>query len=50
MEYAKSLRNLKTGWTLEQRKTYFQWFQKAANFKSCSRAVTGTTPCFGDAS
>jgi putative heme-binding domain-containing protein len=33
MEYALSLRNLKTGWTKEQRKTYFAWFLKAANYK-----------------
>ncbi len=33
MEYALSLRNLKTGWTPEQRKTYFAWFVKAANYK-----------------
>ncbi len=33
MEYAKSLRVLKTGWSMEQRKTYFQWYLKAANFR-----------------
>ncbi len=33
MEYALSLRNLKTGWTMEQRKTYFSWFVKAATYK-----------------
>ena len=33
MEYAKSLRMLKTGWTPAQRKEYFAWFLKAANFK-----------------
>ena len=33
MEYAKSLRMLKTGWTMEQRKTYFSWYPKAANFR-----------------
>ncbi len=27
--YAFHLRNLKTGWTLEERKTYFDWFNKA---------------------
>ena len=27
--YAFHLRNLKTGWTLEDRKTYFAWFDKA---------------------
>src|SRR5262249_57065485 len=26
MEYARSLRNLKTGWTLAQRKAFFEWF------------------------
>ncbi|HWY87248.1 MAG TPA: c-type cytochrome [Gemmataceae bacterium] len=33
MEYAMSLRNLKTGWTPEQRQTYFTWFLKAANYR-----------------
>ena len=33
MEYALSLRNLKTGWTIDQRKTYFTWFLKAANYR-----------------
>jgi putative heme-binding domain-containing protein len=33
IEYALSLRNLKSGWTMEQRKTYFTWFLKAANYK-----------------
>ncbi len=33
LEYAKSLRVLKTGWTPEQRRTYFSWFLKAAHFK-----------------
>src|SRR5579862_3339284 len=33
MEYALSLRNLKTGWTPEQRKTYFAWFLKAASYR-----------------
>jgi len=33
LEYAKSLRVLKTGWTPEQRRTYFAWFLKAAHFK-----------------
>jgi putative heme-binding domain-containing protein len=40
LEYARSLRMLKTGWTLEQRKTYFSWFLKAANFKG-GASVTG---------
>ena len=29
MEYVMTLRNLKTGWTLEQRKHYFDWFNSA---------------------
>ncbi len=33
MEYANSLRNLKSGWSLEQRKAYFAWCQKAAEYK-----------------
>ena len=33
MEYARSLRMLKSGWTPELRKEYFTWFLKAANFK-----------------
>jgi putative heme-binding domain-containing protein len=33
MEYARALRVLKTGWTPEQRKEYFTWFLKAANYK-----------------
>ena len=33
MEYAKSLRMLKTGWTPKLRQEYFKWFVKAANFK-----------------
>src|SRR5947209_14331656 len=33
MEYALSLRNLRTGWTPEERKTYFTWFLKAANYR-----------------
>jgi putative heme-binding domain-containing protein len=32
LEYAKSLRVLKTGWAPEQRRTYFSWFLKAAHF------------------
>jgi putative heme-binding domain-containing protein len=28
-QFAFTLRNLKEGWTLEQRKTYFSWFTKA---------------------
>src|SRR5439155_5996424 len=33
MEYAKSLRVLATGWTPAQRKEYFTWYLRAANFK-----------------
>jgi putative heme-binding domain-containing protein len=33
IEYAKSLRVLKTGWTMPLRKEYFTWYLKAANFK-----------------
>lgn len=33
MEYARSLRMLKTGWTPELRKQQLEWFLKAANYK-----------------
>ncbi len=33
MEYARSLRMLKTGWTPELRYEYFKWFVKAANYR-----------------
>ena len=33
MEYARSLRNLKTGWTKELLTQYFNWFLKAANYR-----------------
>jgi putative heme-binding domain-containing protein len=33
IEYARSLRMLKTGWTNETRTKYFQWFLKAASFR-----------------
>ncbi len=33
IDYARALRVLKTGWTLDQRKEYFTWFLKAANYK-----------------
>jgi putative heme-binding domain-containing protein len=33
LDLARALRVLKTGWTLEQRKAYFAWFLKAANFR-----------------
>ena len=31
--YAFVLRNVRSGWTLDQRKAYFQWFQKAQGWK-----------------
>ena len=33
MQYARSIRMLKTGWTPELRKDYFEWFLKASNYK-----------------
>jgi putative heme-binding domain-containing protein len=33
IEYARSLRMLKAGWTLPLRTTYFNWFFKAANYR-----------------
>jgi len=33
MDYARALRVLKTGWTMDERKAFFSWFLKAANFK-----------------
>ena len=33
MQYARSIRMLKTGWTPELREAYFEWFLKAANYK-----------------
>src|SRR5262249_35804037 len=30
-------RNLKAGWTLAERKAYFEWFPKAANYKGGQR-------------
>lgn len=33
LEYAKSLRMLKAGWTLEQRKAYLNWFLRAASYR-----------------
>ena len=33
IEYARSLRMLKDGWTLELRTAYFEWFLKAANYR-----------------
>ena len=33
IEYARSLRMLKTGWTTETRTAYLEWFLKAANYR-----------------
>ncbi len=33
LEMAKSLRMLKVGWTLDLRKQYFEWFQRAAGYR-----------------
>ena len=33
MQYARSLRMLKTGWTNELHTDYFEWFLKAANYR-----------------
>src|SRR6185436_16722822 len=33
IEYARSLRMLKAGWTPALRTTYFEWFLKAANYR-----------------
>ncbi len=33
IHYAKSLRLLKTGWTMPLRKQYFEWFQKAMTYR-----------------
>ena len=33
IEYARSLRMLKTGWTRELRTAYLEWFLKAANYR-----------------
>jgi putative heme-binding domain-containing protein len=33
MQYARSIRMLKTGWTPELHTAYFEWFLKAANYK-----------------
>lgn len=33
MDYARALRVLKTGWNPQLRKTYFQWYLKAVNFR-----------------
>lgn len=36
MDLARAMRMLKTGWTLDQRRAYFGWFLKAANFRGGS--------------
>jgi putative heme-binding domain-containing protein len=36
LEYGRSLRVLKRGWTLQQREDYFRWLLKAAHFKGGS--------------
>ncbi|MEW6161019.1 MAG: c-type cytochrome [Verrucomicrobiota bacterium] len=36
MDYVRTLRVLKTGWTPQWREEYFNWFLKAANFKGGS--------------
>jgi putative heme-binding domain-containing protein len=36
LDYAKSLRMAKTGWTMAQRKIYFTWLVKSANYKGGS--------------
>jgi putative heme-binding domain-containing protein len=33
MDYARDLRVLKTGWTMDQRREYFQWYVKAGGFR-----------------
>ena len=33
IEYARSIRLLKSGWTTELRSSYFNWFLKAANYR-----------------
>lgn len=33
MQYARSIRLLRAGWTTELRRAYFNWFLKAANYK-----------------
>lgn len=33
IEYARSLRMLSAGWTVELRRAYFEWFLKAANYR-----------------
>jgi putative heme-binding domain-containing protein len=33
IDYAMSLRTVKTGWTIKQREEYLAWFHKAANYR-----------------
>ena len=33
IDYVLALRRLKAGWTMDERKAYFTWFQKAAHYK-----------------
>jgi putative heme-binding domain-containing protein len=33
MDYARALRVLKTGWTMDQRRQYFNWFVQAGGFR-----------------
>lgn len=33
IDYAKTLRHLRTGWTLDLRKRYFEWFRRAGTFR-----------------
>ncbi len=47
MDYARMLRVLKTGWTMDLRKAYFNWFLKAANFKG-GNSLSGFIKNFKD--
>ncbi len=37
IDYVRALRNLKTGWTMPERKEFFEWFGKAAGYKGGQR-------------
>lgn len=37
---ARTLRHLKTGWTLESRKAYFEWFVRAASYRGGASFAT----------
>ena len=37
MQYARSIRMLKAGWTPQLHTAYFEWFLKAANYKGGSK-------------